>query len=193
MKRILLATLFVACPALAADYQGLRLGLGSAMGMQAHGFDTMYPQWRIEAGYDLNRMFSVNAYYQNLSRWETEEQPMPGDHWRAGGEIKGGRIGMELETGWTFNIEDGWGVKPYLALGFADQIGHARAGYEHNQHGPEYRHSLDRNGITAAIGARIMPMNKFGAYIDARIDSAAMDDKIIKHNPHATLTIGFKF
>lgn len=38
-----------------------------------------------------------------------------------------------------------------------------------------------------------MPLDKFGAYIDGRIDSLLIDNDIILDTPHATLTIGFRF
>lgn len=193
MKQATLLLALLSVPLCATNYQGVRVGMGSAMGMKAQGFDTMYPQWRLELGYDVNRVISINTYYQNLERWETEERPMQGDKWRAGAEIKGGRIGAEIEAGWTIDIEDGWGVKPYVAAGLVQQFGDVRSGYEHNGHGPMHSTTLNRAGETVALGARIMPLDKFGAYIDGRIDSLLIDNDVILDTPHATLTIGFRF
>ncbi|GAL25860.1 hypothetical protein JCM19239_1213 [Vibrio variabilis] len=68
MKKVLLATMLVGLTntAIADDYSGFRLGAGATMG-QSTEYGDLKAQPRIEMGYDINRIFSINGYVQDLS------------------------------------------------------------------------------------------------------------------------------
>ncbi|MGF1750094.1 outer membrane beta-barrel protein [Vibrio cionasavignyae] len=197
MKKVLLGAV-ISGSVVAHDYSGFRLGVGSTLGASgSEGVGSLGPQTRLEIGYDLNGYLSVNLHTTMIKRWEEERSQDPQHYHYARISASGYRTGAELEAGYTFDIQDGWGVKPYTAFGFMHQSGKLTKSFsDTTNHTPIHRvsHSLEASGLIVAAGVRIMPTHR-AAYGDVRINYEPLNGKykFVQNSPTFTISFGAKF
>ncbi|WP_394151698.1 outer membrane beta-barrel protein [Vibrio maritimus] len=209
MKKVLLATMLVGLTntAIANDYSGFRLGAGATMG-QSTEYGDLKAQPRIEMGYDINRIFSINGYVQDM-RGKTNGSYLgaPATHYmgevmptlpmaHAEADLNGWRAGIEAEAGYAFDlgVVD---IKPYVAVGLATQGGDMNVRLQdtiQNASGTQYNSSTSLNdtAVTGALGVRLN--TPVGIYVDTRIERAPFNKHgALKDQTQGSVSVGFKF
>lgn len=176
-KSILVATVITTISLSSAvmasdDYSGFRIGAGMSNSDNKNDASESYDSQmgKIEAGYDFNRIFSINGSF--------EYGEDSSDSWNSDTS----RVGIEAEVGYAFELGN-WYVKPYGAVGAATQWANLQApGMTETENADDY-------GYTGAIGVRVN--SPIGIYVDARVQEA----KIYKdwNETQAGFTVGYKF
>ncbi|WP_353499732.1 outer membrane beta-barrel protein [Vibrio sp. CB1-14] len=188
------------------EYSGFRVGPGATMG-QATELGGLGAQPRLELGYDVNRVFSVNGYVQGLKGKTQGEyafdaaepymgQVLPPVVGAAEAEVDGWRAGIEAEVGYAFDlgVVD---IKPYVAVGVATQGGDFEVNHMSNTMPSDNldtlgSEKLSGSTVTAAIGARVN--TALGIYVDTRLERAPFRSRgIIKDQTQGSLSLGYKF
>ncbi|GAL33729.1 hypothetical protein JCM19240_2425 [Vibrio maritimus] len=168
--------------ALADDYSGFRVGLGAVTGQKANaedtaaGLKTPKGYGKIEAGYDFNRVFSLNGQITDLR----------GDYGQF--KTKGTEAKIEGEVGYAFQLgNSGWDIKPYVAAGVANASGNI-TGIENER--------LRGTYVSTAAGVRVT--TPIGLYVDGRVQKNNLTkkqkrDARFADDSQAALSVGFKF
>ncbi|MCW8347365.1 porin family protein [Vibrio sp. ZSDZ65] len=181
------------------DYSGHRIGLGIDQGTEIQStlhfttiddWHTQYPQtvdhndplngFKIEYGYDFNRIISLNLGYSKLSHDVKGTHTIGLDHARYYREAKADIdvVNVEAELGYAF-IAGSYDLKPYVALGVKHTTGSSSGYIDTGINHERYNHKLDDTASYMALGARLN--TPIGLYLDTRLGTSW------------TLTMGYKF
>ena len=162
------------------DYSGFRVGVGAVSGQKsaidAHA-KVSKPTAKIEAGYDFNRVFSVNGSI-------TDQRGETGSY-----KMKGNEAKLEGEVGYAFNVGQGWDIKPYVAAGVAHSNGTIEI-CKVNQTEYVVRH------YQRAAGVRLT--TPIGIYVDGRVQKNQLSkqqkrESRFTDSSQAAVSVGFKF
>ena len=179
MRKSALLLALVAASA-SADYSGFRIGGGTSQGFGLDNAQNDITANKVEIGYDVNRIFSVNLGYHHI---KGESMHDLGGYHRLGMK----RIDTELEAGYAFPIGN-WSIKPYTGIGFTDID--ARIDYSFNDEGiPQSSDTVKRSSTSVFSGIRLN--TPFGVYIDGRYGNGRVINGLT--DTHYTATIGIKF
>ncbi|USD62307.1 porin family protein [Vibrio sp. SCSIO 43140] len=161
------------------DYSGFRVGVGAVSG-QKSAIDAdakvSKPTAKIEAGYDFNRVFSVNGSI-------TDQRGETGSY-----KMKGNEAKLEGEVGYAFNVGQGWDIKPYVAAGVA-----------HSNGAIEIAGESDRvRGTTLSTAAGVRLTTPIGIYVDGRVQKNQLSkqqkrESRFTDSSQAAVSVGFKF
>ncbi|SEF86158.1 outer membrane beta-barrel protein [Vibrio hangzhouensis] len=187
-------------------YSGFRMGAGATMG-QATEIGNLGAQPRLELGYDVNRIFSINGYVQGLKGKTNGEyaydlaepymgQVLPPVVGAAEAEVNGWRAGIEAEVGYAFDL-GAIDLKPYVAVGIATQGGDFKVSHISNTMPSDNidtlgSETLESSAVTGAIGLRMN--TALGIYVDTRVERAPFRNRgIMKDQTQGSVSVGYKF
>ncbi|WP_435235671.1 outer membrane beta-barrel protein [Psychromonas sp. PT13] len=177
MKKVLLGvslltTLFstasIAASVSENDYAGLRAGAGySNTEIELGSSDTTEEGFKVELGYDINRMFGLNVSYETIN----------GELGNVNGDIDGYAVKAGVDFGYAFYSKEAF-LKPYVALG----------GVSYSQD------DFDESSVYGGLGVRFQYHHFYSDlgisayYLDAG-DTSSDDYKFY----HTAITFGYKF
>ncbi|CZF79648.1 hypothetical protein GCE9029_01580 [Grimontia celer] len=185
MKKAVLASTIFLLPfaAFANDYSGHRVGIGyveteieNTVGSRVDwgtGF-------KLEYGYDINKIFGVNFSYNNTSdsvNLQHQGQTI------LGADQKRHTFKLDTDIGYTFDVR-GFLIKPYGAIGIASYTENQDINVADNS---SMSHSFSDTAVYFGGGVRAsLPQ---GLYADIRADFLADDDM----TDQVSLSIGYRF
>ncbi|MFS1983419.1 porin family protein [Vibrio breoganii] len=172
--------LFLSSPSLvyAKDFNGFRIGGGYTFSYLISVDDDDVVEtgdygdgFKVEAGYDFNRIFGLNVSYQENSY---DESNYFGD-----AKLSGSTIKIDADIGYAIDF-GGWWMKPYGAVGLAI--------YDEDYTVGQFKFQYDENA--PLLGAGIRFTGDSGAYFNIRQDFVLLSDATMGQT---SLTIGYMF
>ncbi|MGV2986269.1 porin family protein [Vibrio sp. E150_011] len=172
MKKILLATTISALSFTAfanSDYSGHRIGAGiNNLSFSDSGYTyKMGTGFKLEYGYDFNRIVSANASYTMNS---------DSDH---GIDIDFNAFNIDTDIGYAFDLDNVW-VKPYGAIGLSNA--NAKLSFA------GMSDSERETNLYLGIGVRAQ--FNMGLYTDLRANIGSHEGL---DADHLSLTVGYRF
>ncbi|MGF1777610.1 outer membrane beta-barrel protein [Vibrio nomapromontoriensis] len=156
----------------ANEYSDWRIGGGGTSGVGVENYENDFKTSKFEIGYDLNRVFSLNLSYQNISRSATNGVEKY--------QVNMKRTDLEFEGGYAIPAFT-FDIKPYLGIGITDIKGKVTLNNK-------LMNGRD-NSVTTFVGVRVN--TPYGVYIDGRYGNGRVVHAM--NSEHYTATIGFKF
>ncbi|MDD1795330.1 porin family protein, partial [Enterovibrio sp. ZSDZ42] len=166
----------------ANDFSGHRVGIGFTTtdieNTQGERVD-WGSGFKLEYGYDINRIFGVNLSYSNTS----DSVQYYFNSQRFGADLSTNTFKFDADIGYTFQ-QNNFSIKPYGAVGFANYKDTLDIHFgDSNSSSRSYKESAPYFGI-GVRGALTQ-----GLYADLRLDYL-MDDA---YTDQFSLTVGYKF
>jgi hypothetical protein len=185
------------------EYAGHRIGAGLVSGAELitnlefdkdYGWEPTHPQhvkhidplhgFKIEYGYDFNRIVALNVSYINLSHDVQDFHTVgmgPFEYYKSS-QANLGTLSIDAEVGYAFALGK-FDLKPYAAAGIGFTQG-SSATYVETTAKKKYQHDRMNEATTyLALGARLN--TPIGLYVDARTGGPIGNT--------FTITTGYKF
>ncbi|MDG3087210.1 porin family protein [Vibrio hannami] len=159
------------------DFSGHRAGIGYSS-LDFSDLDATYDAgngFKLEYGYDFNRILGLNVSYEKNSDKVSE--------YGFSSEIDGGSFKIDTDIGYAFQL-DQFSVKPYGAIGFTRYKEEITLSYGDYSYSEKYNDSA----IHLGIGARAQ--FDAGVYADMRFDLTSIDSM---DADYFSFTVGYKF
>lgn len=177
MKKVLLgvslltalfSTASIAADVSENDYAGLRIGAGySNTEIELGSANASEEGYKVELGYDINRMFGLNVSYETMT----------GELGNVSGDNDGASIKAGVDFGYAFYSKEAF-LKPYVVLG----------GVSYSQD------DYDESSIYGGLGVRF-EYHHF--YSDLGLSAYYLDAGDVSSNDykfsHTAITFGYKF
>ncbi len=184
MKKIIFSCTLLCLPfsAITNADTGHRVGLGFAT-TEVEDYAGNQIDWgmgfKLEYGYDFNRVIGINASYTNTS----DDVYHNYGSLRYGAEVKSHTYKIDTDIGYAFQLND-FSIKPYGAIGLASNREKLTIHLDDRSTSQSY------NDNSLYLGVGVRTTLGMGVYTDIRMDFPTFDDV---YTDQFSFSMGYRF